>query len=157
MKRLFGPLVPYLSAADPLKRFSGLTQVAEGQFGPVFAARAIDVNAPRSSPSAKFGTLVAVKMIRVEEEGSPKVEALAAEMDVMSQVRHEHVLATAGLLVHGDTLWVEMELMERSLADMLPLVEHGLVIAESEVARFARDVCFVPFFLCAVNFVNGFD
>ncbi|KAF9517419.1 hypothetical protein BS47DRAFT_1291079 [Hydnum rufescens UP504] len=140
VERLFRPLIPYLSATDPLERFSDLTQVAEGQFGPVFAARAIDVGVAPSSPSAKFGSLVAVKTIRVEDEGSPKVEALAIELEVMSQVRHMHILATAGLFVRGDTLWVEMELMERSLADMLPLIEDGLVITEPEVARFASDI-----------------
>lgn len=150
-RRLFEPLNPYLSATDPLVRFSDLTQVAEGQWGPVFAARAKDAGTPAGkssssgsgsshTSSSRFGVLVAVKTIKVEEEGSPKVAALASEMAVMANVRHEHVLATAGLFISDDTLWVEMELMERSLADILPLIEEGLVVSEPEVARFASDV-----------------
>lgn len=157
-QRLFGPLNPYLSATDPLVRFSDLTQVAEGQFGPVYAARARDAgtsSAPKSSEgsgssshtsSSRFGTLVAVKTIKVEEENSPKVIALSAELAIMANVRHEFVLATAGLFVSDDTLWVEMELMERSLADILPLIEEGLVVSEPEVARFASDVRFLIHF-----------
>ena len=30
--------------------------------------------------------------------------------------------------------------MERSLADMLPLVEQGLVVSEPDIARFASNV-----------------
>lgn len=147
-RQLFAPLNPYLSATDPLVRFSDLTQVAEGQWGPVYAARAREADtsvsgkssSSGSSTASRFGTLIAVKTIKVEEEGSPKVAALASELAVMANVRHEHVLFATGLFVSEDTLWVEMELMERSLADMLPLVEEGLVVSEPEVARFASDV-----------------
>jgi hypothetical protein len=147
-RQLFAPLNPYLSATDPLVRFSDLTQVAEGQWGPVYAARAREADtsvsgkssSSGSSTGSRFGTLVAVKTIKVEEEGSPKVATLASELAVMANVRHEHVLFATGLFVSEDTLWVEMELMERSLADMLPLVEEGLVVSEPEVARFTSDV-----------------
>ena len=147
-RRLFAPLNPYLSATDPFARFSDLTQVAEGQWGPVFAARAREAGTPIGGTSvsselataSRYGTLVAVKTIKIEEEGSPKVTALASELEIMADVRHEHVLFTTGLFVNEDTLWVEMELMERSLADMLPLVEEGLVVSEPEVACFASDV-----------------
>ena len=39
-----------------------------------------------------------------------------------------------------DSLWIEMELMERSLADVLALVEEGLVLEEKVIARFTGDV-----------------
>ncbi|KAF8315806.1 kinase-like protein [Clavulina sp. PMI_390] len=151
-QRLFEPLLPYLSITDPLVRFSELTQVAEGQWGPVYAARAKDAAPPLPKSSAasisgssnastsRYGTLVAVKTIRVEDENSPKVLSLAQEMSIMADVRHENILNTAGLFVSDDTLWVEMELMERSLADILPLIEEGLSPSEPEVARFAADV-----------------
>ena len=69
-----------------------------------------------------------------------KVDALASELVITADVRHEHVLFAAALFVNEDTLWVETELMERSLAHMLPLVEQGLVVSEPDVARFASDV-----------------
>ena len=147
-RKLFAPLNPYLSATDPRVRFTDFAQVAEGQWGPVYAARAREAGtsisvksfSSESSTASRFGTLVAVKTIKVEEEGSSKVDSFASELAIMADVRHEHILFTAGLFVNEDTLWVEMELMERSLADMLPLVEQGLVVSEPEVARFASDV-----------------
>jgi hypothetical protein len=39
-----------------------------------------------------------------------------------------------------DALWIVMELMERSLADVVALVEEGLMLQERMIARFARDV-----------------
>jgi hypothetical protein len=147
-RRIFEPLNPYLSATDPMVRFSDLTQVAEGQSGPVYAARAKDasnsISGSSNPSSARFGALVAVKTIKIKEESdgapAPRVVALAEEMRVMKDVQHEHILTSAGLFVNGDTLWIEMELMERSLADMLPLIDEGLIVAEPEVARFASDV-----------------
>ena len=64
-----------------------------------------------TSTVSHYGTLVAVKTIKVEEEGSLKVGALASELVITADVRHEHVLFAAGLFVNEDTLWVEMELM----------------------------------------------
>ena len=39
-----------------------------------------------------------------------------------------------------DSLWIEMEFIERSLADVLALVEEGLVSEEKAIARFTGDV-----------------
>jgi len=39
-----------------------------------------------------------------------------------------------------DSLWVRMELMERSLADIIGLVGNGLQLQERTIARFASDV-----------------
>ncbi|KAF8335870.1 kinase-like domain-containing protein [Cantharellus anzutake] len=159
MENRFKPLLPYLSIASPLSRFSDLTQVAEGQYGPVFAARAsegdgISGSSMSTNGTSRLNTLVAVKLIHVNKEDSPKVHALAQEVSIMSKVRHEHVLTTAGLFVQDNTLWVEMELMERSLADMLPLVGEGLIFQEAEVARFASDVLSALSYLETLNIAH---
>ena len=52
-----------------------------------------------SSTASRYGTLVAIKTIKVEGEGSSKVDALASELVITVDVRHEHVLFTAGLFV----------------------------------------------------------
>jgi len=43
-----------------------------------------------------------------------------------------------------DSLWIKMELMERSLADIVALVEEGISIQEKLIARFASDVSPLP-------------
>ena len=43
------------------------------------------------------------------------------------------------LKLHDDALWIRMELMERSLADVLALYDE-LVVSEKLIARFTRDV-----------------
>jgi len=55
---------------------------------------------------------------------------------------HEHILGMDAMYVDlvEDSLWIRMELMERSLADVLELVEDGLVLHERTMARFASDV-----------------
>jgi len=39
-----------------------------------------------------------------------------------------------------DSLWIRMELMERSLADVVGLVGEGLMLQERMIARFASDI-----------------
>lgn len=95
----FAPLNPYLSATDPLVWFSDLAQVTEGQWGPVYARESFS---SESSTASCYGMLIAVKTIKVEEEGSSKVDALASELVITVDVRH--VLFTAGLFVDEDTL-----------------------------------------------------
>ena len=60
----------------------------------------------------------------------------------MSRVRHENILSMDALYVdlQEDSLWIRMELMERSLADVLALVQEGLVLPEVAISRFASDV-----------------
>ena len=60
----------------------------------------------------------------------------------MGRVRHENVLSMDALYVDliEDSLWIEMELMERSLADVLALGEYGLRLDEGAIARFSSDV-----------------
>ena len=60
----------------------------------------------------------------------------------MCRVRHPNILSMESLYVNTmeDTLWVEMELMDRSLADVLTLVDEGLELHETVIAAFASDV-----------------
>jgi len=60
----------------------------------------------------------------------------------MKELWHENILGLDALYVDltEDTLWVRMELMERSLADIVGLVAAGLVLHDRMIARFALDV-----------------
>ena len=46
-----------------------------------------------------------------------------------------------------DGLWIRMELMERSLADVVGLVNQGLMVQERMIARFASDVGYLALHL----------
>ena len=93
------------------------------------------------SPSAHAG-VVAIKNVPVSPGGSPKIGEMGRELALMRGLRHEHVLTMDAVFVDlvEDSLWIRMELMERSLADVIGLVEEGLEVGEGMVARFVGDV-----------------
>ncbi|KAG8852605.1 hypothetical protein FRB96_008604 [Tulasnella sp. 330] len=119
--------------ADP--RLSLIEPVAEGQYGPVFAARD---NANRSGK-------VAVKTIGVVPAHQAKFAALQKELGLLQNVKHQNVLTYRAVYLVGDvdgslSLWLKMELLDRSLADLLAFLADGLVISESATARCASDI-----------------
>ena len=60
----------------------------------------------------------------------------------MRGLGHDNILSMDGVYVDlkEDSLWVRMELMERSLADIIGLVGEGLQLQERTIARFTSDV-----------------
>jgi len=85
---------------------------------------------------------VAIKIVAIVPSGSPKLVDLQRELTLMKGLGHENVLGMDGVYVDlvEDSLWVRMELMERSLADMVGLVGDGLMLQDRMLARFASDV-----------------
>jgi hypothetical protein len=131
------PLEAYINLEyDPQDMFTNLQEVAQGQYGSVYEAHLIGDDGGISD------TVVAVKKVTIPVNGSPKIGQLRHELSLMSQVRHKHVLASDGLFYDfaENMLWIRMELMTRSLADVLMLAEEGLELDESIIARFASDV-----------------
>ena len=151
---------------EPRDYFEGLTEVAEGESGFVYQAKVI-----RTVPGSRLtkrvpqpGAVVAIKAVPVLPSGSTKLEDLMREVEAMKRVfeddrsaasspfssasgcsvRAGHVLIMEAMYVdlQEDALWIRMELMERSLADVVALVEEGQLerIDEKVVARFASDV-----------------
>ncbi|KAF9784794.1 kinase-like protein [Thelephora terrestris] len=134
---------------DPRDYFQGLTEVAEGESGFVYQAKLV-----RTVPGSKLtkrgpqpGGLVAIKAVPIPPSGSSKLEDLKREVEAMKKVYRAgmgHVLIMEALYVdlQEDSLWIRMELMERSLADVVALVEEGHMerLDEKVVARFASDM-----------------
>ncbi|KAI6147836.1 hypothetical protein BKA82DRAFT_4355023 [Pisolithus tinctorius] len=96
---------------------------------------------------------------------SIKIASLLHELTLLKNLEHEHILLLDGLYVHTSadvndgeddnsaehssastavaldtSLWIRMELMERSLADVIALVAEGLALQERMVGRFISDV-----------------
>ncbi|KAJ7724951.1 kinase-like domain-containing protein [Mycena maculata] len=72
-----------------------------------------------------------------------KIAEVRRECTVLAGLWHEHILGLDALYVDlvEDALWIRMELMERSLADVVGLVEEGLRLQEARVlGRFASDM-----------------
>ncbi|GJE92910.1 kinase-like protein [Phanerochaete sordida] len=132
---VLAPLKSFIdSRSEPRELFADLQEIAEGESGSVFATRVV-------TPGPNDAPYVAVKQVALVPEGSSKLEDLRKELGLMKKVHHEHILAMDALYVDvaDDALWIRMELMNRSLADILPLAEHGVELSEALIAQFAAD------------------
>ncbi|KAG8835935.1 hypothetical protein FRC17_000020 [Serendipita sp. 399] len=157
---LLRPLISFINDGDPNDLFVNLKQVAEGESGDIFAADASDLAVSSGfvadSEERDTTTVVAIKKVRVEEPNNAKITALKKEASIFSSIgHHQSILAYAGMWI-ADTsspdadadqrpeplqeLWIQMELMERSLADLLALLDDGLELEERHVSRFALDI-----------------
>ncbi|KAK7441843.1 hypothetical protein VKT23_016504 [Stygiomarasmius scandens] len=150
------PLEQFIDEAiDPREYYLDLQEIAEGESGSVFAARI--------SPDADLGklglppmvkaqdienqesgqtSLVAIKSVAILPSGSAKLDDLKKELALLKGLAHPNVLGLDALYVDlvEDSLWIRMELMERSLADVVGLVDQGLVLQERTIARFTSDI-----------------
>ena len=159
----------FVEKLEPRDYFEGLAEVAEGESGFVYQAKVV-----RAVPGSRLtkrglqpGAVVAIKAVQILPSGSTKLEDLRREVEVMkrafeddrsaasspfsstsgSPARAGHVLIMEAMYVdlQEDALWIRMELMERSLADVVALVEDGHLerIDEKVIARFASDVSII--------------
>ena len=156
------PLEEFIDeTVDPRNHYLNLTEIAEGESGSVYSAclNPLTASKLRLPPAIKAKDaediaqhpeqtkLVAIKSVAIVPSGSPKLVDLQRELTLMKGLSHENVLGMDGVYVDlvEDSLWVRMELMERSLADLVGLVGDGLMLQDRMLARFASDVS--PFFI----------
>ncbi|PCH43123.1 kinase-like protein [Wolfiporia cocos MD-104 SS10] len=147
VSEVVAPLAGFIDEAiDPRSLFGDLREIGEGESGSVYAARVI-VAPPSASGSAQGSreqnaSYVAIKNVPLLPNGSPKLVDLQRELSLMKNVRHENVLSMEAVYVDlvEDGLWIKMELMELSLADVLMLAEEGIVMEEKSIARCTRDI-----------------
>lgn len=139
---------------DPREVYLNLQEIAEGESGSVYAATLADDKAHKlklpplikaqDNDNAQNGikTLVAIKSVAILPSGSEKLVDLERELKLLKGLMHPNVLGLDALYVdlQEDSLWIRMELMERSLADVIGLVTEGLMLQERMIARFASDV-----------------
>jgi p21-activated kinase 1 len=159
LSEVVAPLEKFIDeAVDPRDYYLDLQEIAEGESGSVYAARLTDKNLHKlklpplikakdsAQPPDQPTTLVAIKSVAILPSGSPKLVDLERELTLMRGLWYEHVLSMDAVYVDlvEDALWIRMELMERSLADLIELVASGLMLHERMMARFASDVCSFP-------------
>lgn len=155
LSEVVAPLEEYIDeTVDPRDHYLDLKEIAEGESGSVFAARLSEKNAhklrlpplikAKDSDDIANGrpVLLAIKSVAIVPSGSPKLLDLKKELVLMRGLWHENVLGMDALYVDlsEDSLWIRMELMERSLADIVGLVGDGLMLQDRMIARFASDI-----------------
>jgi p21-activated kinase 1 len=167
LSEVVAPLEEFIDeAVDPRDYYLDLQEIAEGESGSVYAARLTDKNIHKLKlpplVKAQDGddlangktTLVAIKSVAIMPSGSPKLLDLERELTLMRGLWHDNVLSMDAVYVDlmEDALWIRMELMERSLADLIGLIGSGLMLQERMMARFASDVC--CFYQCRWNILT---
>jgi hypothetical protein len=177
------PLAEFIDdSSDPRAQFTDLQEIAQGESGSVYSAcGALTVASQFRPPTptspvseiapegdetdeglaqSKQG-LVAIKCVPLLRGRTEKLADLRRELELARALRHANVLRMERLYVDvaEESLWIGMELMDRSLADVLAVVgedvgsalvapeaqEEGgdaevVEISEKVVARFVRDV-----------------
>ncbi|KZP07605.1 kinase-like protein [Athelia psychrophila] len=134
------PLEEFIDGAtDPRDHYIELQEIAEAESGSVYAARLVKPEVLGLPLDVAF---VAIKNVPILPSGSPKLLDLKKELTLVRGVTHKNILTMDALYVDlvEDSLWIRMELMERSLADVVGLVAEGLMVQERMIARFASDV-----------------
>ncbi|KIK25232.1 hypothetical protein PISMIDRAFT_97144 [Pisolithus microcarpus 441] len=152
---LLAPLHAFISPVDPSTRFTDLVEIAEGESGSVYAARIPQEPSPPAPPLGTERPIpagmshVAIKRIALPRAPSSllsiKIASLLHELTLLKNLEHEHILLLDGVYAHtaialDTSLWIRMELMERSLADVIALVAEGLALQERILGRFTSDV-----------------
>ncbi|EPS98864.1 hypothetical protein FOMPIDRAFT_1125654 [Fomitopsis schrenkii] len=144
VSEVVAPLSEFIDEAkDPRLLFGDLREIGEGESGSVYAAKVLKTKKQsREYADTTDAHYVAIKNVPLVPKGSPKLVNLQRELRLTRGVRHQNVLNMEELFVDivEDALWIKMELMERSLADMLLLVEEGIVLEEKPIASFASDM-----------------
>ncbi|KAI0776756.1 kinase-like protein, partial [Trametes elegans] len=140
LSAVVAPLKQYINdQVDPRELYADLREIAEGESGSVYAARVLPTP---GSPEQQSGGFVAIKNVPILPSGSPKIDDLQRELALLRDVSHGHILTMDALYVDlvEDSLWIRMDLMERSLADIIAYVDEGVMFPEKAIARAAGDV-----------------
>lgn len=151
------PLAPPLGTERPIP--AGMSHVA--------IKRIALPRAPSVTSSDGEGSITANPTVSAgagESLLSIKIASLLHELTLLKNLEHEHILLLDGVYAHtgadinegednlgehpsastaialDTSLWIRMELMERSLADVIALVAEGLALQERILGRFTSDV-----------------
>lgn len=154
------PLAEFIDdSADPRVLFTDLQEIAQGESGSVYSACAAPSVASQfqpstpSSPASEIASpeeadegraqpkqgLVAIKCVPLLRGNTEKVAVLRRELELSRALRHPNVLCMERLYVDvaDESLWIGMELMDRSLADVLAVV--GEDAGSAQVALEAQE------------------
>ncbi|KAI9470417.1 kinase-like domain-containing protein [Zychaea mexicana] len=117
--------------ADPNTVYDDFVLIAEGESGPMYAAKHIATN-----------RLVAIK--KISKTAKQKLSTIRNELTTMKMSRHPNVVEYIGCYSTEDEIWVVMECMDVSLADIIAVNMENestdQIVREAIMARIARDL-----------------
>ena len=155
------PLAEFIDdSSDPRALFTDLQEIAQGESGSVYSACATPTVASQFRPptptspvseifpegdgadeglAQSMQGLVAIKCVPLLRGHTEKLADLRRELELARALRHANVLRMERLYVDvaEESLWVGMELMDRSLADILAVV--GEEVGSALVALEAQE------------------
>ncbi|KAI9323643.1 kinase-like domain-containing protein [Dichotomocladium elegans] len=115
--------------ADPNTLYTDFMLIAEGESGPMFIAKHIATS-----------RLVAIK--KISKSATQKLSTIRNELTTMKMSRHPNVVEYIGCYKTNEEVWVAMECMDVSLADILAVNMESPkpFLLEPHMARVARDI-----------------
>ncbi|KAG2178320.1 hypothetical protein INT44_001470 [Umbelopsis vinacea] len=132
-------LADIVDSTDPHGIYTNMTHIAEGESGNMYAAKHSLTN-----------RTVAVKIIPRTAEA--KMNKIRNELTTMKMSRHPNVVEYITSYLTETELWVVMECMDVSLADIISIspdeVPH---VSEAQIARITRDILRA---LCRIHRLN---
>ncbi|CAO3594036.1 unnamed protein product [Absidia cylindrospora] len=117
---------------DSTLLYSDLTLIAEGESGPMYAAKHSITN-----------RLVAIK--KIASSAYEKLANLDQELNSMKMSRHPNIVELVAKYTVDDDIWVITEYMDVSLADAIAAsssssYSSAILLTEAHMARIARDI-----------------
>ncbi|CAO3640212.1 unnamed protein product [Mucor hiemalis] len=128
-----------VDTADPNTIYTDLILIAEGESGPMYAAKHITSK-----------RIVAIK--KIPQSAEEKLSKIRNELTTMKMSRHPNVVEFIACYTTQEDVWVVMECMDVSLADIISIdPEAGPGMREDQIARVARDILRA---LCRIHRLN---
>jgi hypothetical protein len=127
-----------VDSADPTTIYTDFILIAEGESGPMYAAKHITTK-----------RVVAIK--KIPHTASEKTSKIRNELTTMKMSRHPNVVEFIACYTTKEEIWVVMECMDVSLADIISISEAGPRMREDQIARVARDILRA---LCRIHRLN---
>ncbi|KAJ7141697.1 kinase-like domain-containing protein [Mycena crocata] len=87
-------------------------------------------------------TFVAIKSVPIMPSDSTKLWDVLRELRIMHGIRCDNILGLDALYIDPveDTLWIRMELMERTLSSVIELNGSGVVLSDQIIAGCTKDI-----------------
>ncbi|OAD77540.1 hypothetical protein PHYBLDRAFT_179895 [Phycomyces blakesleeanus NRRL 1555(-)] len=117
-----------VDTADPNTLYTDFVLIAEGESGPMYSAKHITTS-----------RVVAIK--KIPRTAVEKLSKIRNELTTMKMSRHPNVVEYITSYMTEEEIWVVMECMDVSLADILSVhIEEGPHMKEDQIGRVARDI-----------------
>lgn len=123
-----------MEPGDPSQQYINMVQIAEGESGAeIFAAQHLSTQ-----------RTVAVKILPTHRSSTAasggRLKTIKSELAFMRRANSPNVVRLQSCYHRMDALWIVMELMEISLADVIAVQPLGLELTEPVMARVTREI-----------------